>query len=419
MTQTPAESSETEGVVSRRGFLASAGVVSGYVAAGVAGFAGGAATASIASASTLRTGSQLRAQDQSATIPFFGEYQAGIMTPLQAYGTYLAFTLKSSIGIDQARTMMQLLTDDAARLAQGKPTLPDGEPYLATEPARLTSTFGFGPGFFAKLGLQGRMPEGFGELPAFSIDKLQPEYSGGDLVIHVGADNPLTVAHAARQLTRTANTFATPLWSQSGFNRPQYGEPTDQTGRNLFGQVDGTVNPRSEKEFDAQVWASSGPRWFRDGTCLVIRRIQMDFAGWDKLDDTKKEASMGRRLSNGAPLTGTSEFDKPDLEAKTAAGLSVIPAFAHVRRANTGNDKEKFLRRPLNYEDGLLPDGEPNAGLIFAAYMADVQKQFVPVQQRLADLDLLNTWTTPIGSAVFALPPGTRQGGFIGEGLLG
>lgn len=419
MTQAPAETTETEGVVSRRGFLASAGVVSGYVAAGVAGFAGGAVTVSAATASTPEQEAQLRAQQQLATIPFFGEYQAGIMTPLQAYGTYMAFTLNSSTGIEQARAMMKLLTDDAARLASGKPTLPDGEPYLATEPARLTSTFGFGPGFFTKLGIQGKMPEGFGELPSFSIDKLQPEFSGGDLVIHVGADNPLTVAHAARQLSRTAHTFAEPLWSQSGFNRPQYGLPSDQTGRNLFGQVDGTVNPRTEKEFDAQVWASSGPRWFRDGTCLVIRRIQMDFAGWDKLDDTKKESTIGRRLSNGAPLTGKSEFDVPDLEAKNAAGLSVIPAFSHVRRSKTGNENEKFLRRPLNYEDGLLPNGEPNAGLIFAAYMADVQKQFVPVQQRLADLDLLNTWTTPIGSAVFALPPGCEPGRFIGEGLLG
>lgn len=419
MTQTPAETSETEGVVSRRGFLASAGVVSGYVAAGVAGFAGGAATVSAATASTPDQEAKLRAQQQAATIPFFGEYQAGIMTPLQAYGTYMAFSLNPSTGIEQARAMMKLLTDDAARLASGKPTLPDGEPYLATEPARLTSTFGFGPGFFSKLGLQSQMPEGFGELPSFSIDKLQQEFSGGDLVIHVGADNPLTVAHAARQLSRTAHTFAEPLWSQSGFNRPQYGLPSDQTGRNLFGQVDGTVNPRTEKEFDAQVWASAGPRWFRDGTCLVIRRIQMDFAGWDKLDDTKKESTIGRRLSNGAPLTGNSEFDVPDLEAKNAAGLSVIPAFSHVRRSKTGNDNEKFLRRPLNYEDGLLPNGEPNAGLIFAAYMADVQKQFVPVQQRLADLDLLNTWTTPIGSAVFAMPPGCEPGGFIGEGLLG
>ncbi|MEG2779026.1 MAG: Dyp-type peroxidase, partial [Aurantimicrobium sp.] len=145
MTHTPVEDSETQGV-SRRRFLASAGVVSSYVAAGVAGFAGGALTLNAALASTTEKEAQLRAQQQSETIPFYGEYQAGIMTPLQAYGTYAAFTLKPGITVDQARSMMQLLTDDAARLAKGKPTLPDGEPYLATEPARLTSTFGFGPG---------------------------------------------------------------------------------------------------------------------------------------------------------------------------------------------------------------------------------------------------------------------------------
>lgn len=418
MTKTPAVAEESQGEVSRRSFLASAGVISSYVATGVAGFAGGAVAASVTSASSLRTQAQLRDRQQQATIPFYGEYQAGIMTPLQAYGTYAAFTLKPGITRDKARNMMQLLTDDAARLSRGKPTLPDGEPYLATEPARLTATFGFGPGFFSKLGLEGSLPKGFAELPAFSIDKLQAEYSGGDLVIHVGADNPLTVAHAARQLARTAHTFATPLWSQTGFNRPQYGDSSDQTGRNLFGQVDGTVNPRTEKEFDAQVWATSGPQWFRDGTCLVVRRIQMDFEGWDKLDDTKKETAMGRNLHNGAPLTGKKEFDVPDLDAKNENGLPVIASFAHVRRAKTDNPSEKFLRRPLNYEDGLLPSGQPNAGLIFAAYMADIQTQFVPVQQRLADLDLMNTWTTPIGSAVFALPPGCQPGGYIGEGLL-
>ena len=128
---------------------------------------------------------------------------------------------------------------------------------------------------------------------------------------------------------------------------------------------------------------------------------------------------MGRNLHNGAPLTGTKEFDTPDLKATYENGMPVIASFAHVRRAKTDNPAEKFLRRPLNYEDGLLPSGEPNAGLIFAAYMADIQKQFVPVQQRLADLDLMNTWTTPIGSAVFALPPGCQPGGYIGEGLLG
>ena len=44
---------------------------------------------------------------------------------------------------------------------------------------------------------------------------------------------------------------------------------------------------------------------------------------------------------------------------------------------------------------------------------------FTPIQRRLDDLDLLNEWTTPIGSAVFAVPPGCDHGGYIGETLLG
>ena len=31
---------------------------------------------------------------------------------------------------------------------------------------------------------------------------------------------------------------------------------------------------------------------------------------------------------------------------------------------------------------------------------------------------MLNTWTVPIGSAVFAIPPGCEEGGFIGDGLF-
>ena len=49
---------------------------------------------------------------------------------------------------------------------------------------------------------------------------------------------------------------------------------------------------------------------------------------------------------------------------------------------------------------------------------ADIDAQFTPIQRRLDELDLLNEWTTPIGSAVFAVPPGCSPGGYIGETLL-
>ena len=41
------------------------------------------------------------------------------------------------------------------------------------------------------------------------------------------------------------------------------------------------------------------------------------------------------------------------------------------------------------------------------------------LQRALDDSDALNEWTTAIGSAVFAVPPGYAKGGWVGETLLG
>lgn len=50
---------------------------------------------------------------------------------------------------------------------------------------------------------------------------------------------------------------------------------------------------------------------------------------------------------------------------------------------------------------------------------ADVDRQFLPIQRRLAESDMLNEWTTPVGSAVYAVPPGCAEGGFVGDALFG
>jgi dye decolorizing peroxidase len=132
-----------------------------------------------------------------------------------------------------------------------------------------------------------------------------------------------------------------------------------------------------------------------------------------------KEQVIGRRLDNGAPLTGTHERDDPDFSAVGPDGLTVIPDFAHIRMAHSDSPAQTFLRRPFSFDAGILADGRPDVGLLFVAYAADLSTQFVPIQRRLADNDLFNTWTTPIGSAVFAIPPGCGPEGFIGETLLG
>ena len=81
-------------------------------------------------------------------------------------------------------------------------------------------------------------------LPGFKVDELQPRWSDGDLMLQVAAEDPVTVSHAVRVLLTDARPFAKVRWAQSGFHRPANTAPTSTTGRNLMGQVDGTINPQ-------------------------------------------------------------------------------------------------------------------------------------------------------------------------------
>jgi dye decolorizing peroxidase len=183
--------------------------------------------------------------------------------------------------------------------------------------------------------------------------------------------------------------------------------------------VDGTVNPvAGTADFDRLVWVDGG----RDeplvgGTQVVVRRIAMDLDGWEKVDRLGRELTIGRRLDNGAPLSGRREKDDPDFDAVDSFGLPVIDPASHLRRARSDDRSQRILRRGYNY-DGIQ-DGAPDAGLLFVSYQADITRQFVPLQRRIAEADRLNRWVRTIGSAVYTVPPGCAPGGFIGDRLLG
>ncbi|WP_420113452.1 Dyp-type peroxidase [Pseudactinotalea sp.] len=356
------------------------------------------------------------AENGSVVVPFHGKDQAGLTVRPQAWSTFLALDLRADTDADALRRMMRLLSDDAARLTRGEPALADSEPELATRPARLTVTFAFGPALVQRAG--GQRPTWLAPLPAFSIDRLQEAWSGGDLLIEVAADDPITVAHAVRMLLKDARAFGDLRWVQRGFRRAHGSEPVGTSMRNLFGQVDGTVNPGPDSSDFGDLVRIGSAGWLTGGSSLVVRRIAMDLEGWDRLDRPGREASVGRRLDNGAPLTGSDEHDEPDFDARDAVGFPVIAEFSHMRRARSDDASQRFYRRAFNYDDPPAPGQISNAGLIFTCYQADPLAQFVPIQQRLADLDLLNEWTIPIGSAVFAVPPGAQEGGFVGATLL-
>lgn len=364
------------------------------------------------------------------TEPFHGARQAGVATLPQAFCAFVALDLDEGATRDSLRRMLRVLTDDAAALTQGQAPLNDQEPWLAENPSRLTVTVGFGPRT-VKLIDPARAPRWLRPLPAFGVDKLQSRWNQGDLLLQLCCDDKLTLAHAQRVLLKDSRSFASVRWVQDGFRNTVGATPDGQTMRNLFGQVDGTANPYpGESDHEKVVYGQGGfTPWIQDGTSVVIRRIHMNLDTWDEADTPAREDAVGRRLSDGAPLTGSQEHDEPDFEAKGPLGFPVISSYSHVRRSRSENPDEKIFRRVYNYDlavsdasgqsrSGDVSGGVSSTGLIFASYQSDPDRQFVPIQKRLDELDMLNTWTVPIGSAVFAIPPGCQPGGFIGDALF-
>ena len=403
---------------SRRSFLGVGAALAGGAGAGLVGYGLGNSQTGVAPSAVAAASSEGAAPDApwaGSVIPFIGAHQAGISTPPQAHATFVALNLTPGVGQDGLRRLLRQWTNDASRLQRGIPVLGDPQPDLASPPSRLTVTVGLGRGALAEAGLLERAPAWLAPLPAFSIDKLEQRWNEGDVLAQVCAEDPIVLAHAVRALLLSATGIATVHWQQRGFRRPV---TSTSAMRNLMGQVDGTVQPVAA-ELEQSVWiGADGPDWLRGGTSLVLRRIRMDLDTWDALDPQAKEQVIGRRMTSGAPLTGTKETDVPDLAA-TRDGLPVIPEFAHIRHAAVTTAGQKILRRPYNFDDTPAAGSSAEAGLLFAAFQADPVRQFVPMQQRLATGDLLNFWTTPIGSAVFAILPGPAEGEILGQALVG
>lgn len=348
------------------------------------------------------------------TVSPYGRHQAGIIepVPMQANLRYAAYQLKPETDSAAIRRMLRVITGDIEKLTAGKPALADSEPELALTPSRLTITVGFGPELVRRVN-PSAVPNWLAPLPSFTRDQLDSQYEGGDLLLTIQAEDQLAVAHAHRMLMRDLSSFATLHWVQTGFRRASGTEAAGTTMRNMMGQVDGTVNPDpAVDELDGLVWEPKSAGWLAGGSAFVLRRIDMLLDTWDKVSRSAREQTIGRDLAVGAPLTGSKETDVADFDAVNSLGLPVIPDFAHIRRARSTDPSERILRRGVNFEEN------GKAGLLFGCYQVDPLTQFVPIQQRLDELDLLNQWVVHVGSAVFAIPPGFKKGGFVGETLF-
>ncbi len=405
---------------SRRGFLAGA---AGLALAGSGRGAG--------------AGEETADAKRPATEPFWGAHQGGVATAQQAYTYFAALDVAAKSAVEVA-DLMRAWTMAAARMTLGETARPveadlslpaaDSGEALDLGPARLTLTFGFGPTLFIKdgkdrFGWGSLRPEALVDLPKFNGDQLQPDHSGGDLSIQACADDPQIAFHAVRQLVRLAYGATTLRWTQAGF-APAAGE---NTPRNLMGFKDGTQQP---KDLDSVVWVGEeGPDWMQRGSYLVVRKIRIALEHWDRTPVDFQEQTIGRRKYSGAPLGGKAEFDSLDFAALDAAGKPAIPQTAHVRMAAAAtNDGAEILRRAFSYNDGTNFTAERwppwrqgleyDAGLLFVSYQRDPRTGFIKIFDRMSKLDMLNQFTTHIGSGVFACPGGVAEGELIGERLF-
>ncbi|AUY54304.1 iron uptake transporter deferrochelatase/peroxidase subunit [Streptomyces sp. CB01881] len=408
--------------VTRRALLGTAGA--GLVVGAGAGVAGAAALDRSPAAGPAPAGPALGA----GRLPFHGEHQAGIVEPQQARIQLAAFDLVGGTGRDGLRTLLQRWSRTAARLAGGEPADEfENQVALDAGPCSLTLTFGFGATLFDKAGLADQRPAALEPLPSFPADALDPARGDGDLFVQICADDALVAVHALRVLQRQAAGTAALRWQSAGFARTPGAATRQITGRNLMGQVDGTNNPKpGEDDFAAKVFCAAGgdqPAWLAGGSYLVFRRIRMLLDNWEALPLDRQERVIGRRKSDGAPLSaapGSSEFTPADLAAQGPDGSLAIPADAHVRvAAPAANGGAAMLRRGFSYHDGLLADGSPDAGLLFLAFQADPRRGFTPVQRKLSRGDGLSRFLRHEASGLYAVPPGTPQGGYVGQTLLG
>jgi deferrochelatase/peroxidase EfeB len=408
--------------VSRRGLL-------GLVGAGAAGLAvGGAGVAAAGLASGSGAGT-------AKTHPFHGEHQAGIVTPAQDRLHFAAFDMTASATREDLIGLLTDWTEAAARMTQGlevgdgatgtalAPPEDTGEA-VGLPPSGLTITIGFGPTLFRteegadRFGIADRMPAELAPLPRFLGDDLDPARSGGDLCVQACADDPQVAVHAVRNLSRMAFGRAAIRWSQLGFGRTSSTSRAQTTPRNLFGFKDGTANLKAEDtaRIDEHVWVG-GDSWLAGGSYLVARRIRMHIEVWDRQQLRDQEQTVGRDKREGAPLSGGTEFTAPDFERRTSDGAPAVAADAHVRLAHpSANGGTALLRRGYNFVDGTDALGRLEAGLFFISFQSS-PGAFVTVQRSLAR-DSLNEYIQHVGSAVFAIPPGAREGAFVGAGLF-
>ncbi|MGK9235893.1 deferrochelatase/peroxidase EfeB [Inquilinus limosus] len=366
--------------------------------------------------------------------PFYGEHQAGIVTPSPAAGLVASFDVLATSRPDLER-LFRTLTERIAFLIGGG-TPPELDPKFPPAdsgvlgpvivPDNLTITAAVGASLFDdRFGLGAVKPRELVAMTSFPNDALDPEYCHGDLLLQFSSNTPEANIHALRAVVKATPDLLSLRWKLDGFLPAATSKAgRKETARNLLGFKDGTANPNpaDATAMDRIVWVQPGadePAWTAGGTYQVVRIIRNFVERWDRTPLGEQEAIMGREKASGAPLGMKDEFDVPDYSGDPEG--KAMPLDAHIRLANprtreTANSL--ILRRPFNYSRGVTKSGQLDMGLLFICFQASLNAGFVAVQQRLNG-EPLEEYIKPTGGGYFfALPGVPDKDGYLGQGLL-
>ncbi|MDB5981701.1 MAG: deferrochelatase/peroxidase EfeB [Pseudomonas sp.] len=367
---------------------------------------------------------------------FYGRYQTGIVTPRPAAGMLVSFDVLATDREDLERLFRTLNARIAFLMTGGTvpqvdakfPPTDSGILGPVVTPDNLTVTVSVGASLFdERFGLEAVKPKRLIQMVGFPNDNLEPDCCHGDLSIQFCSNTPDSNIHALRDIVKNLPDLLLVRWKQEGTVPPQAPLKPGQTAesaRNFLGFRDGTANPdsTSQKAMDFLVWVqpdSDEPAWAANGSYQAVRIIRNFVERWDRTPLQEQESIFGRHKATGAPMDGKKESDEPNYAADPEGKVTRMDA--HIRLANPRTDateRNRILRRPFNYSNGVNKNGQLDMGLLFICYQSDLEKGFITVQTRLNG-EPLEEYLKPVGGGYFFTLPGVvSDQDFLGRSLL-
>jgi deferrochelatase/peroxidase EfeB len=363
--------------------------------------------------------------DPAARLPaisFHGPWQAGIVNPPPPAGCFVSFDVTAT-GRGELIGLLKTLTERARFLTGGGmpenlgPVHPPSDSgTLGPEvPADgLTVTVGLGATLFdGRFGIASRKPIHLTEMTSFPNDNLNPDLTGGDLLLQICAGSSDTAIHALRDIAKHTRGGMQINWRMDGFVAPP--RPSG-VPRNHFGFMDGIANPDMS---DSQIanrllWVVPGigePAWAAGGSYHVCRLIRQFIEFWDRVSLNEQQTMIGRYRAAGSVLGTSSLTAVPDFASDPKG--KVIPLNAHIRLANPrtkASEDSRILRRGFNYDNGVDLAGNLDMGLIFNCFQQNLVRQFVANQKRLIGEPMVD-YISPVGGGYFFAVPGVVDSG--------